>query len=156
MVVVEVWGEEGVFWKRAVRSRKKTGNWVVAPQRQKVFFFRLIRPVLYTKKSKSVFSEKVFFTTKSLFSPYYTKKKSIFLTKTLFVRIIGLALLHHETDIFFEKRFFWKSDFIGLFLRKPTLYSVFHLIPQILIYKVWCRQWRLYYKIVCLFVIWVS
>ncbi len=31
VVAVEggVGGEEGVFWKRVVRSRKKTGNWVV-------------------------------------------------------------------------------------------------------------------------------
>ncbi len=47
-----------------------------------------MRAVLYKKKSKSVFSEKVFFTTKSHFSPYYTKNKSIFLTKTLFLSVL--------------------------------------------------------------------
>jgi hypothetical protein len=36
----------------------------------------------------NVFSEKVFFTTKYLFSPYYRKNKSIFLTKTLFLSVL--------------------------------------------------------------------
>ncbi len=116
----------------------------------KVFFFRVIRP-------NFVFSEKVFFTTKSLFSPYYAKKKSIFLTKTLFLSVLGppftkiltflkTAILPKKVTFLqkcvkrpkkapFTKIIFRKSHFFGYCLEKKVIFlgellSILLEIPQ--------------------------